>query len=397
MSYNLDFKQVIFIKKYVLFLLISLLFISGCENSPSDIGLNYIPGDTIGTKILDSQTDSMLVTGSNVTKYTNNYFSNYLAVGWYQNTQSKFLLRFKDITTGYDSAQVVSAKLYLKNSRYAHQDSNGTASFNIYRVSNLFDYTAVTFDKFSSSDIGNTVLGNYNLNAADSNYISVTLDNQTVKDWLKYAVDTNYALKNYGIAFIPNSSSTTIRSFFSSRTADSSKPYMKVIVTKNSITDTLTLNSSESVFLSSAPVSAPADRFVLQSGISIREMLKFDLAKLPPKVIINEALLVLKLDQANSFITGYSDKRLNVSLLTDTAQQTNDGNYVQAYQADSVTWTVRINLFVQKWNLNIYPNLGILIQNFSEIQNLDRFVFYSSTNPDAGKRPRLTIRYTPRN
>ena len=63
--------------KYVVFLAIfvgSLFYISGCEENPTSLGLNYIPpGDTIGTALLDSQTDSMSITSYTKQKFINCY------------------------------------------------------------------------------------------------------------------------------------------------------------------------------------------------------------------------------------------------------------------------------------------------------------------------------------
>ena len=376
-----------------------LSFLNGCEEEPSELGLNYIPpGDTFKTKTLDSQTDTILITENNPRKYINTYASANLLVGLFQQYISKALLKFKDITQDYDSATVLSAKLNLKYNNYYFEDSLGVTSFNVYSLTKSFDFTEIKYDELTSANIGTSVLGSYNGTLTDSADISVTLNNQTVQDWLNYAADTNYTVKNYGIVMLANSNTNTIKSFFASNNDESVRPSVTVIVSKNSVVDTLNLNISESVSLNTVPVSIiPAERFVLQSGVSFRNIMKFDLTKLPPNVIINLALLEFTLDKNNSFISTNSDQRVNLGMLTDTANQETDGLLFQAYKKDSITYTVVLNSVFQKWNLGTATNYGLLFWNVSEVSNLDRFVFYDHTSSDINRRPRLKIIYTLRN
>jgi hypothetical protein len=271
-------------------------------------------------------------------------------------------LKFKSITSEYDSASVLSATLNLKYNNYFFEDSYGVTSFNVYSITKSLDFSTIKYDELTSSEIGTTVLGNFSGTPMDSADISLALDNQTVQDWLDYAADTNHPVKNYGIVMLPNASSTTIKSFSSSLNSESIRPSVTVIVSKNSNVDTLTLNVSESVSLSDAPVSIiPSERFVLQSGISFRDIMKFDLTKLPSNVIINLALLNFTIDKNASYITSNSDKRVYVGMLSDSVEQETEGEISQAYPKDSITYTVRLNAIIQKWNSGISPNYGLLI------------------------------------
>jgi len=121
--------------QYILILiLISTFFMSGCNNNPNDLGLNYISSDTLGTLILDSQKDTMNITNKNFLKYVNTSSSFNMMVGNYQNYNSKTLLRFNSITADFDSSSILSATLYLRYNGYAFIDSNGITSFNIYKI-----------------------------------------------------------------------------------------------------------------------------------------------------------------------------------------------------------------------------------------------------------------------
>ena len=386
----------------ILILLCSVVLtslITGCEEKPTELGLNFVPsGDTLKSEVLDSRVDTILITGSNPRKYINTSSSANLMVGLFQSYISKALLKFISVTPDYDSATVLSASLNLRSNDYFFEDSLGVTAFEIFSLTQSFDFTEIKYDELTSSSIGQTVIGTYSGTPTNLTSVSINLDNQTVQGWLNYAADTNHTTKNYGIVMLPAGGSNTIKSFYSSNQVDTVRPSLTVIVSKNSNIDTLTLNVSQSVSLNDAPTSIlPQDRFILQSGISFRNIIKYDLTKLPSNVTINMAMIELTLDKANSYITTNSDERLLIGMLTDTVENETDGLGYYAYKKDSITYMTYLNPIFQKWNSGISTNYGLLFANVSEYSNLDRFVFYSHTYADVNRRPRLKIIYTIRN
>lgn len=377
--------------------LVSAAILYSCKSEPSDLGLNFVdPNDTTGTYILDSQTDTMTITGNNYKKAVSTFASPYMLIGNSGDYTSKSFLIFNDAFTEYDSSSVSSAILYLRYANYAYTDSNAPISFNIYRITRQINFQTVTRDSINPSDIGTKLLGTYTGNPVDSALISITLDNNLIRDWLEYFADTNYAVKNYGIAIVPNISSSTIKGFYSSQTTLS--PYVTTIVTKNGETDTLTFDDSYSVWFSDAPASLlTPDRFTLQNGIGFFELMGFDLSKLPANVIINEALITLTLDTNNSYISSLADRRLSIGLTSDSVNKTDTsvGDVTTLTPVQGV-YEFRLNTFFQYWNNGTYPNLGIIISNIYPFENLDRYVFYGPGYSDPTKVPRLRIRYTPR-
>jgi hypothetical protein len=390
------------IKVLLSLLVVSLLpLLTGCENNLTDEGISYISGDTLGTILLDSQVDTMNITANSFIKYITNYTTTNLLVGKYLDYESKTLLRFSGFPTNLDTATVVSATLNLRYNKVFYPDSLGVTSFNIYSINKYYDFTTLTYDNFYN-EIGTTLLGTYTgTPVTDTIKISIPLDNQTVNDWFKYAHDTSYTNKNYGIILVPNANSTTIKSFHSYNNVSYYPDYIPSITTvqtyAHKVQDTLTFNYSEATVLNYVPaVNNPTGKFVVQNGIAIKDIMKFDLAKLPTKVIINQAVLVMKLDYANTFKSKSTDARLILNMLTDTSTLTNDGYSYYTTLTDSVTYTVYLNLAVQKWN-NGTTNLGLVMKNVYEVLNLDRYVFYGPDYPDASLRPRLKIRYSKRN
>ena len=84
------------------------------------------------------------------------------------------------------------------------------------------------------------------------------------------------------------------------------------------------------------------------------------------------------------------------SMMPDTIAKTTDGSSIQSIIEDSVTVTVRLTPYFQKWNYGLATNYGISLKNSYDFLNLDRFVFYGPSVQDTSKRPKLLIRYTPR-
>ncbi|MFA5403525.1 MAG: DNRLRE domain-containing protein [Ignavibacteria bacterium] len=380
-------------------LVFTLTLFYGCENNVSNDGLNYISGDTLGTLLLDSQIDTIDIVSNNFIKYINTANSSDMLVGKYSDYESKSLLRFTDLPTNYDTATVLSAKLNLRYNKSFYQDSVGITSFNLYKINEYYDFSTLTYDVFHN-EIGTNILGTYTGTPIDTSQISITLDNQTLSDWLKYAHDTNYVNKNYGLIFLPNANSNTIKAFYSSvyGTTDYIPSITAVMTYPYGGQDTLTFNSSEFVTLNYVPqVNSIPGRIILQNGIAIKDVLKFDISKLPGKVIINQALLEMKIDWANTFYTKNADTRITLNVLTDTSTLTNDGVTYIAIQTDSNTFSLYFREAVQNWNYGVYPNLGILLKNIYEYNNLDRYVFYGPDYPDISKRPRIKIRYSIRN
>lgn len=394
-----------FIKNHTLklfLLIITAVSLNSCENNPNSTGITFIsPDDTLSTRVIDSQLDTMPITNKNYLKYINTSSAKNFLVGNYQNYTSKSLLKFIEINPNLDSAVIISAILTLKYNDYSFNNKSGLTSMNVYRMTTDFNYSTVLYDSVSSANYGTVSAGSYSgTPTADTQKVLITLDNQMIKDWLEYAADTGYAVKNYGMILLPNASASTISGFYSFNNTTDLIPYITVIYSKNSDVDTANINVSEYATLSNAPPSIiPADRFVLQSGVAYRNVLNFDLSKLPSNVIINNVNLQFTLDSKNSIISAASDKRVVLGMVVDSVNNI-DSISVDAFQSDSITYilsSTSLNAFFQRWNSGVLPNFGLSMKNYLEIQNMDHFVFYSPSAAEVSFRPRIRITYTLRN
>jgi hypothetical protein len=113
-------------------------------------------------------------------------------------------------------------------------------------------------------------------------------------------------------------------------------------------------------------------------------------------VIINNATVQFTLDSKSSFISESGSRGMIVGLINDTTGY-NDTLFVNSFPRDSIFYSVSINQAIQNVNSGNLPNLGVSIRGYFELQDIDKYVFYSPAVADSTKRPRLKIYYTIRN
>jgi hypothetical protein len=342
-------------------------------------------------------------------KLTNTSNSPYLMVGKNGNYDSKSLIQFFNLDSGYYNATVNSASLKLKYRNYyfpsAQPDSLGLISFDIFKIQKSLALDRITLDSIDNNTFGNVSQGNYSgILTSDTEEVSLNLNTTMVKDWLIAAHDTGYAVKNYGIVLSPGNSSNVIKAFYSgsSGVVSQLKPKLYILVTKNNVVDTLQYDAYATLSLVNNPsISQTNELFYLQAGIAYIEVLKFDMTRIPSNATINDVQLYLTLDPANSIISNQPQSVIRASQVTDTAGLvTEDFAYISSFPSLDYKYTFRLISSVivspfQRWLMG-EANYGLYIFPTNVQTNLDLFAFYNTTASDHSKRPRIVIKYTPR-
>ncbi len=400
-------KFVIIIKILVIIFTLVTFYTIGCADDPSSLGLNFIPpGETTGVRVFDSYIDTMQVTSVNVRKYVNTSTSSNLMVGINGSYNSKGLIRFGGLSGDYDSATVNSATLTLSYRNYyfpvSASDSLGQIAFDVFKINQSLNFSAITLDSVNSSTFGTVSQGSYTGSpTADSQKITISLNTAMVKDWLEYAADTSYPNKNYGMVLSPSAASTVIKAFYSGLSAISEnvRPKLTVIVTKNNNTDTLTTSGSATVSLVNASITPSSETFSLQAGVSYVQTMKFDLSKIPSNATINDVQLYLTLDSANSKFSNQTSHSIAAQYISDTAGLVTDG-FSFSGSPSGGQYVIRVMSGFQaspfqRWLLG-ETNYGIMLRAGNQFTNLDLFTFFNTTVADPNKRPRIIIKYTPR-
>lgn len=395
---------------YSLIGIVSLsLYTIGCADDPSELGLNFIPpGETTGVRIFDSFIDTMPITSSNHLFYVNTSGSKNILVGKNGSYESKALIAFGDLGDTHDSATVVSAKMYLYYRNYyfpnSPADSLGQIGFDVYKVQQKLDYSLITYDSVNSNTFGNVSQGTYTGTPTyDSMEVAVDLNTSMVKDWLEYAADTSYSVKNYGIVLSPNGSAASIKGFYSSKSHTSVTPVfpkLVIIFTKNGDTDTITTTNSSFISLTDASLPSANETFSLQAGVSFVEQMHFDMSHIPSTATINDVQLYLTLDTNNVNYSSQTTYSFFGQYINDTAGLKTDLATFEGKPAGNGRYMIR---FVRagapspfaRW-LSGETNYGVLLFAGNQTTNLDRYVFYNETASDPAKRPQVIIKYTPR-
>lgn len=375
------------------------LFTINCADEPTSLGLKFLPSnETTGVRIFDSYLDSMAMLSYNRINRVNTYLSGFCIVGQSGTYNSKALIKFSGFPTDLANATVNSAVLQLRYQNYyfpvSMQDSLGQISFDVYRVLKNLDYGKVTLSNINSSTFGTVSKGTFTGSpTADSQAVNITLDNNLVKDWLKYAANSNYTPKNNGIVLSPNAASNVLKGFYTFTNPDL-RPKVTIIYTLNNNTDTLVNNISETLFFANASLTPPAGEFYIQAGISYNRVMRFDMSKIPKDATINDVQLYLYLDSSNSELTRSTIYGLNAAYVNDSAANTNEGYGFHTLGSGRV-FMFRIITPFQRW-LTGETNYGIIINPSNQTANLDRFAFYDVDAPNPNKRPKVVIYYTPR-
>ncbi|MCC6865931.1 MAG: DNRLRE domain-containing protein [Ignavibacteria bacterium] len=383
------------------------IYTIGCADDPSELGLNFIPpGETTGVKIFDSFIDTMPITSQNKLFYVNTSGSHNLLVGKKGSIESKGLIKFDDIGDSYDSATVVSAKLFLYYRNYyfpnTTSDSLGQIGFDVYRIQEKYDFNNITYDSVTSNAFGTVSQGSYTgTPTADSQEVELSLNTSLVKDWLEYAADTSYSVKNYGIVLSPNGSSVCIKGFTSNNSPTTDlEPKLEVIYTKNGTTDTFSITTNSTISLSRGDLPVQSETFTLQAGISYVQPMKFDLSHIPSTATINDVQLFLALDSLNCIFSNQSNFTIYGQFINDSAGLKTDLFAFNGSPAGSGMYMMRLVAAgapspFARW-LSGETNYGLLLFAGNQTINLDRYVFYNETASDHSKRPHVIIKYTPR-
>ncbi|MBN8584539.1 MAG: DNRLRE domain-containing protein [Ignavibacteria bacterium] len=392
---------------YSLLTIVSLsLYTIGCADDPSSLGLNFIPpGETTGVRIFDSYIDTMPITSINHRFYVNTSASKNLMVGKSGNFESKGLVKFGDFGDTRDSATVVSAKMYLKYKNYYFpntvSDSLGQIGFDVYKINDSLNFETITYDSVNTNTFGTVSQGSYTgTPTADTQEVEITLNPAMVKDWLEYAADPNYSVKNNGIVLSPNGSSSSIKGFYSTNNDAAVEPKLVVIYTKNNDTDTLTTTTSATITLTNASFAPSTETFSLQAGVSFVQQMSFDISRLPQTATINDVQLYLSLDSLSSNFSTQSNFTILGQFINDSAGLKTDLFAFNGSPAGNGMYMMRLvsagaSSPFARW-LSGTANYGLLLFAGNQTVNLDRYVFYKESASDPSKRPRVVIKYTPR-
>ena len=368
--------------------------LSSCTNKINQTGSWLVGYDsTLVPRVIDSITDSMKVTTSQYSTQLFTGSSDSLAVGSVPWTESDLLFEFYGIDSVYYATTIYSAKVTFERAGYNLQPPGYNVRnlrFVGYPMNSSWSETGVSWDSvLAKGHSGQNVILSQSMTDTS---LSLNIDTSIVRQWANATQDTS--IRNFGVILKPQNLSG-ILSLQSSVVASGYLPKIEIDCLVNGVQDTLVASTSYSATVSKTSIQnvAPQGPYrIVQSGTGLREVLMFDLKRIPDYSVVNNAELTLFADPKDSLYSGNGPDSLFAYYVTDPASH----SYYSGLLLESVQvgnkYTFSVTIPVQKM-LNT-GNYGFIITRASEYDNVDSRFIYNEFAPDSLK-PKLTITYSP--
>lgn len=384
----------------VFFSAISIVFIVSCNDSPTDLGTNFLSQDGVEVLKLDSSIDTIHQTSYSFKNVFPLGASSQLLLGKAENITSNVLLKFVFAIPDSIKEQLALRNLTVIDSyvemfrNYSFGDSNAAFDYAAYKVNEQWSSSSFTADSFAFLDYDNSMDLSFNRTTENDTIYSFHLDTTLTSSWLQNYVDTSVA-SNYGILLSPTDNTQKVLGFTAFNTTAENDPRLRIVVQKpGAYIDTLIgfVSSDISVVLGDIP-NVGTENIVVQSSLTSEAKLIFDFSVVPEDVVINFATLTLTVDTLASKTGSSFSNRLSVYLLDDSASNKLNTDYVYTLDRSGATFTGDITNIIRAWN-NRVENQGLLIKSTLEFWGLETFVLKGSNAPIIEQRPRLEIVYS---
>lgn len=374
-------------------------FIS-CSDAPNEVGSNLLVIDGVNVLKLDSNIDSIPQTSSSVKRVIPIGTSPRLLLGKYQNQTAYTLISFTFTLPDSikraiknDSLEVIDAKAEMTLD-YFYGDKNAPFDFSIYEINSFWNSANFTADSFSALSYSNIDLSS-NRVGNDSVY-KFNIDNNIVKSWLRYEVDTSLG-KNRGVLMFPQSQSQKIIGFVAFDPDFSRDTKIDVIVRKpGAYIDTLLAYVLSDVSVVIGDNQLDSNYITIQSSLVYNGILKFDLSKLSKGSIVNFAQLSLTLDTLQSKFGNNFFNELSAHIITDADSLKINESVFYPLKRVGDKYVGDVSGMIRYW-VSGNPNYGMLIKAGRELLGVEKFIIKGSSYPVYNDRPKLEIIYTKRN
>lgn len=384
----------------LLSVLYGIVFIAGCNDSPTDLGKKFIEQDDLSVVKLSSDTDSITQSMSDFNKIIELGNASHILLGKSENVISHIMMKFVfGISDTAVVSQIKSGALTVLqswielNKEYSFGDSNATFDYTVHKI--LDSWTSATFTADSFPSLGfNAQDISTNRKTDNDTLYTFDIDNSLVFSWLQNFADTNLAVNN-GILLSPTENTNKVLGFTAFNLSYENDPRVKTKVQLSDGTiDTLYgyVSADLSIVLGYKP-DFGNENIIIQSGLVLEAKLAFDLSLLPKDIDVNYAKLTFTVDTVLTKTGSSYTNSLRVFMLSDSTSDSLNTSYYGTLSRIDDKFVGDITGIVRAWKSGI-ANQGLLVRVVNELYGLERFVIKGSNAADLTKRPKLEIVYS---
>lgn len=377
---------------------VSAIFFPACSEDPSSVGSGILP-DKISIKEYNSASDAPVAVSSNFSKVISLNNAGIFLVGRSEGVSAASLIRFDFSIFPYktdllnDSLVILSAQVRL-TPFYNFGDTASALPLEVYKVFNNWSSGTITNDSLAeliAPRVNRILSGSQQF--FDSLYkFNITTD--LVKEWLLAASDSAGFVDN-GIMLSSANTASKIVGFRSFSADPNIIPSIELIVQKpGSYTDTVVYSLLEDIhFVEGAKPNIPAGRLFTRSGFVDFTSLAFDFSAIPPGASINKAVLTLHIDTLNSRWGDEYNNSLAAFFMSDSSAKTYEGITNGRLSRSGATFTGEVTSIITRMRFQ-NNNQGFAISPGSQVEGVERFVFYPPGYADPALRPVLKVYYS---
>jgi hypothetical protein len=376
-----------------------LILLTACQSDPDPTGIGLLPdGDLIRALRFDSQLDSSDQRSSTYLYPSPHASTSMLSVGEADGYRSVALLRWLyfnvDSSLAY-GGRIVSATLRLRALPYHIGDPSSSFRLEAREITSFYNVFTITADSLTKLQRSIDPVGVFEGSFGPTDSIDLAVDSTLIRKWMQNSLEQKYT-ENYGI-LLEAPGGGSIRSFQSLDAANSGPPRLTIVIETADGLDTLRGESADNTSLVTGPKREEAGRIILQSGVSVRGTLYFDMSAIPAASIVNHAVLYLTKDEAlrtryfrsADSVLVYESVDSSDNILSSSGIITRIDN---AMPGVLIAEGAPLTRAVQNW-VNRKGNRGLILLPMYEISDIDRMALYGA-NAEADKRPRLVVTYT---
>jgi hypothetical protein len=386
--------------KIIVFFLLSfyILLLTGCNDSPSDLGSNLVSQDGVNVVKFNSATDSIFQSSRSFKYVYSLASSSIILLGQAENVNSKILMKFVFAFPDSVKQDIINNNIVVKDSwiemfkAYQFGDSTAFFDYDVYKVNNFWtsSFSADSFATLSYDIIDKSS----NHQIENDTIYSFGIDNSLALPWLQNYSDTLLGSNN-GILISPKLNTNQVVGFTAYNFNAVNDPRLKIVFEKTgSYTDTITgyVSSDISIVLGNLP-SVGIENIAIQSSLTSEVNLFYDFSKIPKDAVINSAKLTLYVDTLETKTGSTYLNSLRVYLFADTTSYLLNSNFVSVLNRSGATFSGDITGLVRAIHGGI-DNLGFLVKAANEIDGVEIFALKGSNAADVAKRPNLEIVYS---